>query len=362
MATNPMQRKARNSFLLGVLVMLLISALIIGVLVKFLIDAKKEQQQQELAQRQVYVLNTEVKSGQIITADMLNMQTVLATTVPSNAITDLTTFVTYSLQEKKTGNSIQTDKNGLYMEENGAKVRITKEGEQYYKTVNNQKELVEFMDAPLVAKVNMPANSVLTLELVAKSDEIANDDLRLQEYNMLNLPVKVNVDDYIDVRLRLPSGQDYIVVSKKRIVDMMENTIWLKLSEEEILAMSNATVEAYQMTGSSLYVNLYVEPGLQTDATPTYAVSPAVLKAIENDPNIRQTAKKALFDNYTQAQVDQRTNDINGALSQYAEKAQENIEAKVKEENEKRQELREKYLEQLSGTTTVTTEGAGVTQ
>ena len=30
MATNPMQRKARNSFLLGMLVMLLISGIIIG--------------------------------------------------------------------------------------------------------------------------------------------------------------------------------------------------------------------------------------------------------------------------------------------------------------------------------------------
>lgn len=356
MATNPMQRKARNSFLLGVLVMLLISAVIIGVLVKFLIDAKQVEKEQAQAQVQVYVLNSDVKSGQVITADMLRMETVLINTVPSNAITDLTSFITYSLQEKKTGNVIQTDKNGLFLEENGTKVRVLKEGEQYYKTVNNQKELVEFMNVPLVAKVNMPANSVVTLELLGKSDEIANDDLRVQEYNMLALPVKVNVDDYIDVRLRLPSGQDYIVISKKRILDIMEHTIWLNLTEEEILTMSNAIVEAYQMTGSYLYVNLYAEPGRQADATPTYAVSPAVLKVIENDPNIRQTAKKALFDNYTQAQVDQRTNDINGALNQYAEKAQENIEAKVKEENEKREALKEKYLEQLAGTTT------GITQ
>lgn len=352
MATNPMQRKARNSFLLGVLVTLLIAAVIIGILVKVLIDIKKEQEAQELAQVQVYVLNTGVKSGQIITSDMLIMQTVLSNTVPANAITELSQIVNYSLQEKKTGNTISTDQNGLYLVENGAKVRIAKEGDKYYKTVNNQKQLVEFMDVPLIAKVDMQANSVVTLDLIAKSDEIASDDLRLQEYNMLLLPVKVDVDDYIDVRLTLPSGQDYIVISKKRIVDIMEDTIWLKLTEEEILTMSNAIVEAYQMIGSKLYVNLYTEPGLQADATPTYAVSQAVLKVIENNPNIRQTAKKELFDRYTQAQMDQRTNDINSALAQYAEEAKENIETKLKEENQKRQELREKYLEQLSGATT----------
>ena len=32
MATNPMQRKARNSFLLGMLIMLLITGIIIGLL------------------------------------------------------------------------------------------------------------------------------------------------------------------------------------------------------------------------------------------------------------------------------------------------------------------------------------------
>ena len=356
MATNPMQRKARNSFLLGMLVMLIISALIIGILVKFLVDARKEQQEQEQQQVAVYVLNTNVSSGQIITQDMLRMQEVFLSTFPAKDDTSLSTFMKYSLLEKKTGNTINRDTTGLYVIENGTKVRIEKDQTDgnYYKTVNNQKELVEFLDVPLVAKVNMQANSVLTLDLVAKSDEISNDDLRLQEYNMLELPVKINVDDYIDVRLTLPTGQDYIVMSKKRVIDIMEDTIWLKLSEEEILTMSNAMVEAYQMTGSKLYVNLFVEPGVQGTATPTYAVSPAVLKLIENNPNIRNEAKQALFENYTQAQVDQRTNDINSALNQYAEQAQTNIEEKVKEESEKRKALREKYLEELAGATGIT--------
>ena len=202
--------------------MLIISALIIGILVKFLVDARKEQQEQEQQQVAVYVLNTNVSSGQIITQDMLRMQEVFLSTVPANAVTSLSTFMEYSLLEKKTGNTINRDTTGLYVIENGTKVRIEKDQTDgnYYKTVNNQKELVEFLDVPLVAKVNMQANSVLTLDLVAKSDEISNDDLRLQEYNMLELPVKINVDDYIDVRLTLPTGQDYIVISKKRVIDI----------------------------------------------------------------------------------------------------------------------------------------------
>ena len=345
MATNPMQRKARNSFLLGMLLMLLISGIIIGFLVFLLVKESEKLKEKEMAQTQVYVLNTSVASGQIITSDMLSLQTVPTITVPANAFNDLSTFMNYSLVEKDTGNEVGTDQNGLFINDNGTKLRVTKEGDKYYKIVNNQKQYVEFLDVPLVAKVNMAANSIVTLEFIARSDEIANSDLRLQEYNMLNLPVKLNVDDYIDIRLMLPNGLEYIVISKKRVLDIMENTIWLRLSQEEILTMSNAIVEAYIMSGSKLYVDLYVEPGMQNAATPTYAVSQEILSLIENDPNIRQTAKLTLFNNYnTQAMVNQRQNVINAEL----EKNSKDIESKIQEENTQRKELREKYLQELA--------------
>ena len=45
MATNPMQRKARNSFLLGMLVMLLIAGAIIAFLIMQLMDKMKKEQE-----------------------------------------------------------------------------------------------------------------------------------------------------------------------------------------------------------------------------------------------------------------------------------------------------------------------------
>lgn len=357
MATNPMQRKARNSFLLGMLVMLLIAGIAIGFLVYLLVDERKEKKQQELSETQVFVLNSSVKSGQIITSDMLSMQTVSTRGVPSNAIADVSTFQNYSLIEKNTGNAVETDQNGLYINENGTKVRVISDGINYYKTVNNQRQLVEFLDVPLVAKVDMEANSVVTLDLIAKSDEIADDDLRIQEYNMLSLPVKLGANDYIDIRLTLPNGLEYIVVSKKRVLDVMENTIWLKMTEEELLTMSNAIVEAYIMTGSKLAVNLYVEPGLQEAATPTYVVSQTVYSLIQSDPNIEQRAKAELANRYAannNALATQRANEINSELGQYGEQALSNIEQKIQQENTARQELRERYLQELSTATGVT--------
>ena len=356
MATNPMQRRSRNSFLLGMLVMLLIAGIIIGFLVFLLIKEREQKQEQELVETQAYVLNTSVTSGQIITADMLSLQTVSALTVPNSAITDLSTFMNYSLVEKSTGNSVGTDQAGLFIYDNDTKVRVVKDGENYYKVVGNQRQLVEFLDVPLVAKVNMGANSIVSLDYITRSDEVANDDLRLVEYNMLNLPVKFNVDDYIDIRLTLPNGCDYIVLSKKRVIDVLDSTIWLKLTEKEILTMSNAIVEAYIMTGSKLTANLYVEPGLQTAATPTYVVSQSVYTLIQADPNITQAAKNELANRYNannQALAGQRTNEISNELNKYDAQAQTNVEQKVQEENEMRKELRQKYLEQLSSGTGV---------
>ena len=53
MATNPMQRKARNSFLLGMLVMLLISGIIIALL--FIQLMNKTKKEQERIRRMLFV-------------------------------------------------------------------------------------------------------------------------------------------------------------------------------------------------------------------------------------------------------------------------------------------------------------------
>ena len=47
MAKNPMQRKAQNSFLLGMLITLLVTGLIIGVLIIQLTKITKQQQEEK---------------------------------------------------------------------------------------------------------------------------------------------------------------------------------------------------------------------------------------------------------------------------------------------------------------------------
>ena len=296
MASNPMQRQKQLSFWKGVLITLLICAIIIGGLGYMLYKKIEAEKALKASMVQVYTLTSDVSSGQAVTADMLKMLTVSRTTVPNNAISDSSTFASYSLQDEK-GNEIYTDSQGMYIKDGNKTIRITQDDNGNYK---KNDEIIQLSEVPLIAKVNMKANTVLTRELVAQSDEVNTDDVRIQEFNMVTLPSTLETGDFVDIRLRMPNGTDYIVVSKKEVTipDVAgvpsTDTIQVNMSEDEILTMSNAIVEAYIMKGSELYATKYTDPGNQAKSATTYPVSKETMEIINNDSNIVETAKKAL--------------------------------------------------------------------
>ena len=200
MATNPMQRKARNSFLLGMLVTLLIAGVVIAFLViqlKNRIDKEKAELQ---ASVQVYTLNQDVSSGQVITTDMLIKQTVNKNFVPSNATSDISIIQNYALQDKEGNNiytKIENNQPKLFINKSNKEyeVKQEEETENYYITKNNDKEYLELNSVPLVAKITMKKNTVVTTECLSKGDNIVQDDVRKQEYNMIVLPTDLTTGD-----------------------------------------------------------------------------------------------------------------------------------------------------------------------
>ena len=351
MASNPMQRQKNISFMKGMLITLLISAVIIGGLGYMLYKKIEAEKELKASMVQVYTLTSDVSSGQAVTSDMLKMLTVSRTTVPNNAISDSSTFASYSLQDEK-GNEIYTDSQGLYVKDGSKTVRITTDDNGNYL---KDGEIVDLKEVPLIAKVNMKANTVLTRELVSQSDEVNTDDVRTQEFNMVTLPTTLETGDFVDIRLRLPNGTDYIVVSKKEvnIPDIAgvpsTDTMEVKMSEDEILTMSNAIVEAYIMKGSQLYATKYTDPGKQAKSTPTYPVSKETMDLINNDSNIIETAKNALWARYN---TDQRNGNVNSNLNKYTEESADSVESGIEEQIQKQKEMRQNYLEALNGAST----------
>ena len=360
MTTNPMQRKARNSFLLGMFIMLLITGVIIAFL--FIQLNKKIQAERELKNLSVkaYALTQDVNSGQIITPDMLQKIDVNKGIVPSNATSDISIIENYALQDKEGHNiitKVENNKHTLYIVIDREQYELLQEEtENYYYMKDNKKNYVELDSVPLIAKVTMKKNTLITTDLLSKSDNVLQDDTRRQEYNMLVLPMDLKTGDYVDIRLMLPSGQDYIVVPKKEVelpvingVDS-EDTIWVDLTEDEILHMSCAIIDAYKIRGSKLYVTKYKEAGMQQAATPNYPINESVSRELENDPNILERAMREILARYNQTGgVTLRNDYINKEINNQGEQAQSNLETNMQESITNSKNLRKEYLDSLTG-------------
>ena len=317
MAVNPMQRRARNSFLIGFLVALIIMALVVLLLLYKIKNLNEAKEALESKQRTVLVATADLKSGEEVTMDSFKTE-VVQTTMDTTQIIEEDDF---KFKDDKTGDTIE---------------KYSEDGTQLQKK--------------LVMKVGVPANSIVTKDMVTEVDGQATDDQRIQEYNMIILPSELRNGDYVDIRVRFPKGQDYIVVAKKKIEQCTADTIWVKLTEEEILSLGNAIVESYTAEGTKLYATTYTEPGLQNAATPTYAVSEDVLKLINTDPNIRETARTALWSRYNeQKQNEQRVGQIDAALSAYEDGRASSVESGIEEEITNLKTARESFVEELDG-------------
>lgn len=146
-------------------------------------------------------------------------------------------------------------------------------------------------------------------------------DLRLHEYNVMILPTKLQIGQFVDVRITFPTGEDFVVLSKKKVLDMSGTTVWYNINESELLVMSSAIVDAY-LHGAKLYAITYVDPFLQDKATPNYPVNLKVIDLIESDPNVlekasgtlRSVARKALENNLSKITDEERMKIQNGGL------------------------------------------------
>lgn len=317
MAMNPMQRRARNSFLIGFLVALIIMAIVVLFLLQRMKAINEAKEALEQLQKSVYVAMDDLESGQIVTLDEDFIMEKVQSTVDTNEIISPDDFVL-------------TDEDG--------NILLNEDDEEISKEI--------------MMKINVPKGTIVTKDMIVATDEQTSDSERLAEYNMILLPSHLKNGDYIDIRLSLPSGQDYIVISKQKVFGTTSQAVWLKLDEEEILTLNNAIVESYIIQGSKLYALPYTESGMQLAATTTYVPSQDVVRMINDSPNITNEAKNSLASKLNLMST-VRAEQIAPALS----KAEENgvvagsaVEAGVSEETEKIKAARQEYVSELEGT------------
>ena len=117
-------------------------------------------------------------------------------------------------------------------------------------------------------RINAEAKTIVTESmLMDEVDKLPGISERYHEFNMFLLPSDLVEGDYIDIRITLPDGEDFVVVSGKEIKKLgtmpENNTIFLQLDEEELIRTTAAIIESYMSNGIKLYVTKYVDPSAQ---------------------------------------------------------------------------------------------------
>lgn len=176
----------------------------------------------------------------------------------------------------------------------------TKLSRDHFKTVTitTSQDINTFVDESSIdgyARMDLEAD-IPVLKCMISSEALHND-MRIREFSIFDLPTALKIDDFIDVRITFQNGEDYIVLSKKRIRNLNKDTgtIWLWLTEKELLEMSSAIVDAYLNEDSSLYTTVYVNGNLQEAAISNYPANVDVLSLIQDNPNIIEEAEIAMI-------------------------------------------------------------------
>lgn len=295
MVSNPMQRKVRNSFLLGILVMLII-AILIGAII-FIAVIKPKMEEEKVKESAMYVEVYRLKSGMSVASG-----------------------------EEITNSMVES-------------VEISVE--------NTETDFVPATGSLVgyKSKIDLVGGTILTYSMLYEEEE-TSDSLRYVEYNMITMPTTLDIGNYIDIRFRLPNGQDLIVISKKEIVSLYGQTAGLNLTEDEILLLNSAIVEAYAIPGSELYMSTYVAPGLQEAAIYTYSPTAEVINLIYSNENIVTTAKNYLVEKYNTSST---RGTIDSTKNQYSAEIKQNVETGMQEQIEAARKAREDYLSGLDG-------------
>jgi hypothetical protein len=80
----------------------------------------------------------------------------------------------------------------------------------------------------------------------------------------------LELGDFVDIRMITPDGMDFIVLPKKRVVNIYDSGLEMILSEAEWMIYIGALIDQFMHRGTILYASKYVDPALQPRLYSTY--------------------------------------------------------------------------------------------
>ncbi|WP_105614126.1 CpaB family protein [Vallitalea okinawensis] len=193
-------------------------------------------------------------------------------------------------------------------------------------------------------KVGLKEGSPMLLDIVMEEDMDELKTTRELDIVTSALPIGLEVGNYIDLRIVYPMGEDFIVLSHKRVQAIHNQVVTIMLNEEEIHLYQSALVDylLQKNKGAALYMTEYVEPGIQSPSQVYYRVPDYTLAVMKGDPNIDNPDKLDEEEN-----MEEREELIDAAIDKVTEEVAEIILEGREEVLTKLDEGKESYEEKM---------------
>lgn len=141
-------------------------------------------------------------------------------------------------------------------------------------------------------KINLSEGTVLTVEDVVK--EKVDNTQRSFDIIVDETPIGLKVGDYVDFRITLPLGEDFIAISHKKIEEINSGIPKITVNEGELITYNSLLLDKVLYPGTKLYAIAYKEAGAQVAAETFYPINQNLQELIAIDPGLLTAVKQEM--------------------------------------------------------------------
>lgn len=148
------------------------------------------------------------------------------------------------------------------------------------------------------ALIDLEEKMILTKQMVINENEQIGV-LQTAEFRNIHVPNLLKTGDYVNLRIHFPSGQDYLILKNKEVIQIQDeyNGLYMNLTEEEILNYSSALVDLTIFPGTRMYFTKYqvvISDVPMFEGYDPYPLNPNVLELSRNELEEEQVFAKRM--------------------------------------------------------------------
>ena len=194
-------------------------------------------------------------------------------------------------------------------------------------------------------KLSFGAGIPLTKDLFM--DDELKGPVYIRDVFLDSVPVGIMPNDYIDIRVVLPGGEEFVAFSHRRIESLYQKAIKMKMTESDLWLWTSILVDRslYKGYGLKIYATKYEDPGLPNEAKPYYPLRKEVIDIASISKNLSKKDIDKIYNKDLRAAVYKK-------LAYWADENNEDTSKIVSgvTEEESRYDLAQAYWESIQAT------------